>query len=273
MATADGEEKSKAGGGKEEGDAAAPLSEAEEAILRAAIVWNVAVKVVVLVLAGVFCVASFIKWYHDKNYPAPPRSPYLDSHPYFPLFFAIFCGAILGTAVVGFVLNFKFKASLGWPLPGGFELRGKPKDFPSWLLLLDFLNLALLVTVTGRWESIFILVFPIALLLGDVSFMRKSNTRRWLVGLLFAVCMAGGVLLPEIGRVRYLLMGSWDTTDVQSLWVFGRKTTMLLGVLLSVSAALFASFVVNWYKEKAGRPSGQETSGHEPNAQPDNHSG
>jgi hypothetical protein len=232
-----------AASGNEQNAKAGAIKEEEQA-LKTAIVWNSVVKWALGVFVFVCWVFIFLKYSHDKDHD--PLTYQL--HPYRPEWFALLALWIFATGFWGFVYV-KFERARGFPLSSSFELTGRAKDFPLMLLLLDFLNLALLVAVTGRLESIFIPLFLAALLLGDIS-IRKRKRRRML-GLYLAAVLCG-VLLPEIDPIRYVLINHGHSTSAGSLWVLPKWPTIGVGLALSLGGAVFGSSVVRWYKDRTG---------------------
>lgn len=221
-----------------EKDAAANLSDEDKVALGEAIAWNLLVKWAVAVFV-LFCYVAILINYQSK-----------ESVDYRPVWLVIVPISIMLSSVVGLRYVTPGVPRGAFALSSGFELRAGVTEFPLALLFFDFLNLGVLVAATGRLESVFLPLFVVALLLGDISTREeKRNPSRCL----FGVAVLCGVLLPEIDPIRYLLINHGQRTSRESLWVLPDWATIAFGLTLFFAGAFFGSLVLRWYKDRPGR--------------------
>ena len=255
MATSDSEESAKAAAGNEEKKAL------EKKTLEAAIGYNILVKWALCFIA-LFCWACILLQY-DKG------SLTYQLHPYKPGWFGVLPLIIGLTGMLGFFYVRFGVPRWNFPLSSSFDLTDRAKDFPLVLLFFDFVNLALLVAVTGGLESVFVPLFGLAVLLGEISIPKH---KRWRMLALFLAAFLSGVLLPEIDPVRYLLINEGHSTSAESLLVLPRWATIAFGLTVNVVGVVFAGSVVRWYKDRLA--SGETaTKANKPEAQPPNDGG
>jgi hypothetical protein len=126
----------------------------------------------------------------------------------------------------------------GAPLPDSFQPRGE--SFPLIDLAWDFANLALLTAVTGGADSVFLPLFVIGLLLGDVALSGEKRILLW--GTFIATCVLG-VSLPLQSTVRCALV-NFDQTCSDALWDLPRAGHTLGLTVIFIPGALFSSYVL-----------------------------
>jgi hypothetical protein len=118
----------------------------------------------------------------------------------------------------------------------------KVDRFPFVTLAWDFANLAALTALTGGIHSVFLPLFVIGLVLGDVA-IDGQRLRLWST---FITSLVIGTVLPLEPSVRCIYLNVGGEPCAESLWDLRAGWDVLAALLIFVPGALFGSLVLRW---------------------------
>jgi hypothetical protein len=212
------------------------MSQSDASLLSARIGSNLAVKIVIAVLVVVM---------HAVIESNGATSSNTDSG-----FILLVPASIAISALVLRALG-HLHSSRNFPIGFTFEPDSSVTEFPWWSLGWDFINLAFLVVFTGGLQSVFLPLFVIGLLLGDVS---VAKNKRELITVIFLITTAGSLLVSQVDVARCVLLWQGNAECAKSVWHLSPGWEIASALLIYIPGALFGSIVLRWYIDIQGNP-------------------